>query len=140
MPGVDLDLRSDPSREFSVRELGTRCWPASTASEASRAQPAAAEGRLELVEKVLTALLPADDVGMRPSRFRECRTARSAECSGQSAPGGAGSVARGAAVCLTAQVVPSLSDSVTVFALPARSVAVMRRVKRPVRRRRNALR
>jgi len=35
------------------------CWPASTASEASRAQPAAAEGRLECVEKVDASALGA---------------------------------------------------------------------------------
>ena len=36
------------------------CWSASTASEASRAQPAAAEGRLDCVEEVLTRDLRRD--------------------------------------------------------------------------------
>src|SRR3954447_3886739 len=44
-------------RAVSPRALGRRwCWPASTASEASRAQPSAAEGRLEFVEKIFTAV------------------------------------------------------------------------------------
>jgi len=45
---------------------GSRCWPARTASEASRPQPPAAEGRLEFVEKVLTWPSGRRDVGMSP--------------------------------------------------------------------------
>ena len=53
MPAVDVGLRPD-AVVLSLRAPVPWCWPASTASEASRAQPAAAEGRLELVEKIFT--------------------------------------------------------------------------------------
>ena len=56
--GYSDQLRSSSTSRAELSSSWSRswCWPASTASEASRAQPAAAEGRLDVVEKILTPL------------------------------------------------------------------------------------
>jgi hypothetical protein len=52
MPGVDVGGILCSLARLLYASSRPRCWPASTAREASRAQPAAAEGRLEHVRKV----------------------------------------------------------------------------------------